>query len=193
MTELKIRDIFNDFESVELFYIKADRDGNESIWKKCTKITDDEEKVLCDRFYHDASFRPELDTPEKIHAYLVDFLHGIEENRKQDIDEDDLTVITFFEDASYDIQTDAPTIDRKSFMVKVIRAMKGFATNSEVKEEFCYLETHFNEHGFKNPMAEMIFNITEWVNHTFSENDPEFIILDRLEKERLIPVFKTNY
>ena len=71
--------------------------------------------------------------------------------------------------------------------------MKGFATNSEVKEEFCYLETHFNEHRFKNPMAEMIFNITEWVNHTFSENDPEFIILDRLEKERLIPVFKTNY
>ena len=193
MTELKIRDIFKDFESVELFYIKADRDGNESIWRKCTKITDDEEKVLCDRFYHDASFRPELDTPEKIHAYLVDFLHGIEENRKQDIDEDDITVITFFEDASYDIQTDAPTIDRKSFMVKVIRAMKGFATNSEVKEEFCYLETHFNEHRFKNPMAEMIFNITEWVNHTFSENDPEFIILDRLEKERLIPVFKTNY
>ena len=193
MAALETRDIFNGFESIELFYIKADQDGNESIWRKCTTVTNDDEKVLCDRFYHDASFRPELDTYEKIHAYLVDFLHKIEERRKQDIDEDDLTVITFFEDASYDIQTDAPTIDRKSFMVKVIRAMKGFATNSEVKEEFCYLETHFNEHRFKNPMAEMIFNITEWLNHNFSENDPEFIIFERLEKEGLIPIFKTNY
>ena len=96
MTELKIRDIFKDFESVELFYIKADRDGNESIWRKCTKITDDEEKVLCDRFYHDASFRPELDTYEMIHTYLVDFLHKIEETRKEDID--DNTIITFNDD-----------------------------------------------------------------------------------------------
>ena len=90
MTRLEIRDIYKNFYSVELFYIKADQDGNESIWRKYTKVTDDEEKVLCDRFYHDASFRPELDTPEKIHAYLVDFLHKIEERRKQDIDEDDL-------------------------------------------------------------------------------------------------------
>ena len=193
MTRLEIRDIYKNFYSVELFYIKADQDGNESIWRKYTKVTDDEEKVLCDRFYHDATFRPELDTPEKIHAYLVDSLHKIEESRKQDIDEDDLTVITFFEDASYDIQTDAPTIERKSFMVKVIRAMNGFATNSEVKEEFCYLENHFNEHRFKNPMAEMIFNITEWLNYNFNDRDPEFIIWHRLEKEGLIATYRSNY
>lgn len=193
MTELKIRDIFKDFESVELFYIKTDRDGNESIWRKCTTVRDDEEKVLRDGFYHDASFRPELDTPEKIHAYLVDFLHKIEETRKQDIDEDDFTIIDFFDSDPSKINEDAPWVDRKHFMVKVIRAMKGFATNSEVKEEFCYLESHFDKDVFKNPMAEMIFNITEWLNRNFNEQDPEFIIWDRLEKERLIAIHKSNY
>lgn len=193
MTELKIRDIFKDFESVELFYIKVDQDGNESIWRKCTTVTNDDEKVLCDRFYHDASFRPELDTYEKIHAYLVDFLHKIEEHRKQDIDEDDFIVITFFDSDPSKLNTAAPVVDRKHFMVKVIRAMKGFATNKEVKEEFCYLENHFDKDVFKNPMAEMIFNIREWVNHNFSDNDPEFIILERLEKEGLTAIFKTNY
>ena len=98
MARLEIRDIYKDFETVELFYIKADQDGNESIWRKFTVVKGDEKKTGCDRFYHDASFRLELDAPEKIHAYLVDSLHKIEESRKQDIDEDDNTIITFTDD-----------------------------------------------------------------------------------------------
>lgn len=31
MARLEIRDIYKGFETVELFYIKVDRDGNESI------------------------------------------------------------------------------------------------------------------------------------------------------------------
>lgn len=118
MTRLEIRDIYKNFYSVELFYIKADQDGNESIWRKCTKVTNDEEKVLCDRFYHDASFRPELDTPEKIHAYLVDFLHKIEESRKQDIDEDDNTIITFTDD---DQEKEADMADTRWYAVQETR------------------------------------------------------------------------
>lgn len=89
---LEIRDRFNGFETVELFYIHTDSDGHESIWTKKIMIRNGEKKVLQDRFYIDASHRPEV-TDE--HSYLIGFLHKIEETRKQDIDDDDNTTITF--------------------------------------------------------------------------------------------------
>ena len=111
MAALEIRDIFKDFESVELFYIKVDhRDGSEGIWRKCTIIRDGEEKVIWDQFYFDGEFHNELDTPEKLHTFLVDFLHEIEETRKEDIDEDDNTIITFTDD---DQEKEAGMNDKK--------------------------------------------------------------------------------
>ena len=96
MTALEIRDIFKGFETVDLYYIKKDfNDGHEVIWRKSTMIKDGQEKVLVDGFYHNAEFRPEgVDE----HTYLVNFLHRMEETRKQDVDEDDNTIFTFHDD-----------------------------------------------------------------------------------------------
>lgn len=92
MTALEIKDIFKGFETVDLYYIKNDNDGHEVIWRKSTIIKDGQEKVTCDAFFHNADYRPEgVDE----HTYLVNFLHKLEERRKQDVDEDDNTIFTF--------------------------------------------------------------------------------------------------
>lgn len=72
-------------------------------------------------------------------------------------------------------------LERKRFMVKVIRAMKGFATNQEVLEEYNYLAEIF-----RDPQYEMIDNITRWLRDNFSHTAPEMVIFDRLRKEGLI-------
>jgi hypothetical protein len=100
MTALEIRDIFKGFETVDLYYIKNDNDGHEVIWRKSTMIKDGQEKVMCDGFFHNADYRPEgVDE----HTYLVNFLHKLEERRKQDVDEDDNTVFTFHDDSEDNI------------------------------------------------------------------------------------------
>lgn len=118
MASLEIRDIYKDFESVELFYIKVDhRDSSEGIWRKITTIKDGKEKVIWDQFYFDGEFHNELDTPEKLHAFLVDFLHKIEETRKEDID-DDNTIITFTDD---DQEKEAGMADTRWYAVQESR------------------------------------------------------------------------
>lgn len=92
------------------WYIKVDQDGYESVWKKSTKVKDGQEEVLQNEFYHDASHRPNLQDPDEIHQYLVNFLHGIEDSQKEDIDPDDSfeTIITFHDgsDPVYEVYED---------------------------------------------------------------------------------------
>lgn len=96
MTALEIKDIFKGFETVDLYYIKTDADGHEVIWRKSSMIKDGQEKIMHDGFFHNAEFRPEgVDE----HTYLVNFLHKLEERRKQDVDEDDNTIFTFHDDS----------------------------------------------------------------------------------------------
>lgn len=92
------------------WYIKVDQDGSESIWKKSTKVKDGQEEILQNEFYHDASHRPNLQDPDEIHQYLVNFLHLIEDSQKEDIDPDDSfeTIITFHDDSDpvYEVYED---------------------------------------------------------------------------------------
>lgn len=72
-------------------------------------------------------------------------------------------------------------MDRKEFLVKMIRVMKGFNTAQEIKEEYDYLLLNCDD----NPQITMIVNIKNWLRFTFNENDPQFVIWERLEKEGL--------
>ena len=72
-------------------------------------------------------------------------------------------------------------MDRKEFLVKMIRVMKGFSTAQEIKEEYDYLSSNCDV----NPQITMIVNIKEWLWANFNEKDPQFVIWERLEKESL--------
>lgn len=72
-------------------------------------------------------------------------------------------------------------MSRKSFLFKVMKCMKGFATAAEIKEEYDALSESYSD-----PQKEMIDNITEWLRFNFGKHEPENIIWERLEKEHLI-------
>ena len=72
-------------------------------------------------------------------------------------------------------------MDRKEFLVKMIRVMKGFNTAQEIKEEYDYLSSNCDD----NPQITMIVNIKEWLRANFNEKDPQFVIWERLKKESL--------
>jgi hypothetical protein len=72
-------------------------------------------------------------------------------------------------------------MDRKEFLVKMIRVMKGFNTAQEIKEEYDYLLSNCDD----NPQITMIVHIKNWLRFTFNERDPQFVIWERLEKEGL--------
>ncbi len=72
-------------------------------------------------------------------------------------------------------------MERKIFLLKVIKCMKGFATAKEIKEEYDYLCSNCD-----NPQKEMIGNITYWLRWNINESDKQFVIWERLRKENLI-------
>ena len=111
MTSLEVRTVLKSTTFVELYYIKVDGQ-QERIWKKTTEVKDGQEKVLEDRFMIDGSHRNLVD-PKEVHEYLVNFLHGIEDRQKEDMDEDDNITFTF---------TDDETV--KGLMDRVIEAFR---------------------------------------------------------------------
>ena len=110
MERLEVKLVIDNTTYINEWYIKVNQDGQECIWKKSTKVKDGQEEVLQNRFYHDASHRPNLQDPDEIHQYLVNFLHGIEDSQKEDIDPDDSfeTIITFHDDSDpvYEVYED---------------------------------------------------------------------------------------
>lgn len=71
-------------------------------------------------------------------------------------------------------------MERKKFLIKMIRVMKGFGTAKEIKEEYDYLSKYY-----KNPQRCMVENIECWLRINFGERDPQFTIWERLKKEGL--------
>lgn len=69
-------------------------------------------------------------------------------------------------------------MDKKIFLLKIIKCMKGFATIKEINEEYAFLSETST-----NPQKNMIENIKTWLQLNFSEHDEQFVIWERLKKE----------
>lgn len=110
MERLEVKLVIDCTTYINEWYIKVDQDGSESIWKKSTKVKDGQEEILQNMFYIDGSHRSDLKDPEEVHKFLVNFLHGIEECERDDIDPDDSfeTIITFHDDSDpvYEVYED---------------------------------------------------------------------------------------
>ena len=63
MERLEVKLVIDNTTYINEWYIKVNQDGQECIWKKSTKVKDGQEEVLQNRFYHDASHRPNLQDP----------------------------------------------------------------------------------------------------------------------------------
>ena len=100
MANLEVKTIIDDITTTDLFYIRTNQDDQEVIWKKTTENRNGQEREIQNRFYIGTDHRPELDTHEKKHTFLINFLHVIEDNYKEDIDPEDSfeTIITFNDD-----------------------------------------------------------------------------------------------
>ena len=171
---LEIRDKFNGFETIELFYIHTDHDGHESIWTKKIMIRNGEKKVLQDRFYIDASHRPEV-TDE--HSYLIDFLHKIEETRKQNLDEDDDTTITFHDPQTFAVYSGFMPALRKKIQT-IQNKCKKFGCDfhyEEVGEEFREVPTGEVNPVTNEPVKVMCKFILIHAEGTAVVNDWEFV------------------
>lgn len=68
-------------------------------------------------------------------------------------------------------------MERTEFLLKIIKCMKGFATAKEIKEEYDFISEYTT-----NPQEAMVNNIKNWLRWNFSENEPQFVIWERLEK-----------
>ena len=71
-------------------------------------------------------------------------------------------------------------LERKLFLYKIYKCMKGFATLKDIIEEYNYLEKIYN-----CPQLEMVDNIKNWVRWNYTDTDEHIVILERLERENL--------
>lgn len=69
-------------------------------------------------------------------------------------------------------------MEKKEFLLKIIKCMKGFSTAQEIKAEYNFISEYTT-----NPQEVMVCNIKNWLRWNFSENDPQFVIWERLKNE----------
>lgn len=77
-------------------------------------------------------------------------------------------------------------MNRKEFLLKVIKSMKGYATAAEIKEEYDALSQEPEKYG-SNPQVALIKNIVNWITDYYSTEQERYnTIFERLVKEQLI-------
>ena len=174
MTSLEVRTVLKSTTFVELYYIKVD-DSQERIWKKTTEVKDGQEKVLEDRFMIDGSHRNLVD-PKEVHEYLVNFLHGIEDRQKEDMDEDDNITFTFTEEETV-----------KGLMDRVVEAFRN-------KGHEVYWINHIRSEKVSSTLPHKTIAVLETfrMNHTELDNVTVTIEVQEWEGHSGRRIFKTK-